>query len=121
MEETPTGSDTISVVEKFRNGKKKRETKRKEARVITTHVPPLEDPVPEPVPEEIPSPAPESPPPPPPPVAAPKAKKVSFTDMEGIADKVAEMILSKVEKKTPKVRTAPAPAPAPPTKSFGWC
>lgn len=115
MSDNPTGSETIvpePVAEPepvpedpattFRKGKAKREAKRKEVQVITTHVP-----APEPV------------------------------NPESIADRVAEILLSKMAvEKDDMVKTSPVKAkprqkrapktpeekPAPPaTKFFGWC
>ena len=99
--------EPVSVqVEAFRQGKAKREAKRKEVKVITTHVPP------------------------------PVAPEPPRLDADDIAGRVAEILLSKMaedvgeeeedEKKVVrrKKKASPAPAPAPsipPTKSFGWC
>lgn len=136
MTEEPTGSETIITepepvpelqppsdpVEKFRKEKTKREARRKEVKIITTHIPP-EPPVEAPAASPLPAPA---------------------TDVESIAGRVAEILFSrfsekqesegeeeeeevkpkpKTKAKTPrKVKETPAPAPvAPITKSFGWC
>lgn len=123
MADNPTGSETIlpeeiksepepepelNPVEEFRKGKAKREYKRKEVKVITTHVPPEPEPVP-----------------------APPAPSI---DAESIAGRVAEILLSKmgaeeddVEEAEVKTKAKPkAPRPKkevtpPPTRSFGWC
>ena len=117
MEDKPTESETIiepepDPVAEFKKGKAKRESKRKEVKVITEYVP--EAPV-----------STES-------VAA----AVEVPDAESIAGRVADLLFAKmaVEKDevTPdKVKTTTRPraptkkkeveAPLPPTKYFGWC
>lgn len=124
MTEEPTGSETIlpqseeaelkavepvetkaaDPVEEFRKGKAKREYKRKEVKIIQTHVPPDEPP-----------PAPS-------------------IDPESIARRTAEIVLSamgskmaaeseEVEAKPKRTRQKKevSPPPPPTTKSFGWC
>lgn len=92
MADTPVESETKEepvAVQEFRKEKKKREAKRQEVKVITTHVP--------------------------------------DAPAESIADRVAEMVLSKIaaEEEEKKARPKPPPkkkeVPPPTTKSFGWC
>lgn len=130
MTEEPTGSETIlpqseettatevsaavvDPVEEFRKGKAKREYKRKEVKIIETHVPP-------------------------PPADEPKSVAPAPTpaiDPESIARRTAEIVLSAMGSKVateseeveakpkrgrPKKEVASPPEP-PATKSFGWC
>lgn len=113
-EETVATPETKSIdpVEEFRKGKAKRESKRREVKIIETHIPP--PPVDEPVPA---------------PPAAPS------TDPEFIARRTAEIVLSamgsKMATESEEVEAKPkrgrpkkevsSPPPPPITKSFGWC
>jgi hypothetical protein len=134
MADSPKGSETIlpeptvaisspepppeDPVSAFKKTKAKRESKRKEVKVITEYVP--EPPAPTtPLSEAVEVPAPPVP------------------DVESIAGRVAEMLFAKMGRekadldKTPeKVKTGPKrkpppkkaeSPPPPPTKYFGWC
>lgn len=116
MADNPPASETIVVpepepepsppvvdpVEEFRKGKAKREYKRKEVKIIETHVPP----------------------PPPPDVPAPEPPAL---DPESIARRTAEIVLSAMGNKEseeapkPKKPRAKKESSPPRTKSFGWC
>jgi hypothetical protein len=127
MTDAPAGSETIlpqseettviaveepksDPVEEFRKNKAKREYKRKEVKIIETHVPPVAD---EPKSEPAPNPA--------------------SIDPESIARRTAEIVLSamgskvateseEVEAKPKRTRTKKEEPTIPPaTKSFGWC
>lgn len=124
MEAKPAESETIETsepveeiiatdpVSEFKKGKTKRESKRKEVKVITEYVPD-------------------------PPAASttPLPAAVEIPDAESIASRAAEIVFSKMvaEKnavdKTPESKTKARPklpakkkeATPPPTKYFGWC
>jgi len=132
MEAKPIESETIpeDPVSAFRKGKAKRESKRKEVKVITEYVPPTDG---EP---DHPAPPPKVPVPDPAPDPEPSN---TILDVDSIADRVAaklfdKMAVEKVEdrevQKTqtpPKVKRAPkekkvkTPPPVPATKYCGWC
>jgi hypothetical protein len=122
MTDAPTGSETIlpqseetpptdppksDPVEEFRKNKAKRDYKRKEVKIIETHLPPDE-------PKSAPAPA-------------------ASIDPESIARRTAEIVLSamgskvateseEVEAKPKRTRTKKEEPTIPPaTKSFGWC
>lgn len=123
MEDKPVESETIVVedsaattiadpVSEFKKNKTKRESKRKEVKVITEYVPD-----------------------PPTPSTTPLSAAVDIPDAESIASRAAEIVFSKMvaEKndvdKTPESKTKTRPKPPskkkettpPPTKYFGWC
>jgi hypothetical protein len=127
MEAKPAESETIlesevttiepedvksDPVMEFKKGKAKRESKRKEVRVITEYVPD-----------------------PPSPTRTPLSAAVEIPDAESIASRAAEILFAKIsaEKnvmdKTPENKTKARPKPPakkkesspPPTKYFGWC
>lgn len=99
----------VDPVEAFRKGKAKRETKRKQVKIIETHVPPVADELPPPPPREPPT-----------------------IDSESIARRTAEIVLSamgskmateseEVEAKPKRARTKKEVATPPNTNYFGWC
>lgn len=95
-------------MEEFRKGKAKREAKRKEVRIIETHVP--DEPKSAPVP--IPSIDPES-------IARQTAEIVLSAMGSKMASK-SEEIETKAKRGRPKKEVTSPPKP-PITKSFGWC
>jgi hypothetical protein len=127
MTDNPTGSETIveeeevvvtssepvpepapkDPVEEFRKGKAKRESKRKEVKIIETHIP--DEPKPEP---PAPSIDPES-----------IARRTAEIVLSAMGSKVAaesEEVEAKPKRGRPK-KEVPSPPPLPTTKSFGWC
>lgn len=126
MTDNPTGSETIvepeevvtssepvveepapkDPVEEFRKGKAKRESKRKEVKIIETYVPPPDEP---PAPPSI---DPES-----------IARRTAEIVLSAMGNKVAaesEEVEAKPKRGRPK-KEVPSPPPLPTTKSFGWC
>lgn len=110
MEAIPAESETIveqeevvtTPVSEFKKGKAKRESKRKEVKVITEYVPPSEAPVPDA--ESI----------------ASRAAEILFAKMvaeQNDMDKTPES-KTKARPKPPAKKKAESP---PPTKYFGWC
>lgn len=109
-EPEPEVKSVIDPVEEFRKNKAKREYKRKEVKIIETHVP--DEPKPVSVPAPVPAIDPES-----------IARRTAEIVLSAMGSKVAtesEEVEAKPKRGRPKKEVTTPPEP-PATKSFGWC